>query len=105
RSAKHSHTIIYSQPLHDALPISQRLIKGLIIRYLEFPGLVPYDENRTVSFLRMSTMTITLKPDTERLINEELKLGHYKDAEEVIDRKSTRLNSSHLGISYAVFCL
>src|ERR1035441_10771471 len=25
--------------------------------------------------------------------------------ERVIDRKSTRLNSSHLGISYAVFCL
>src|SRR5262245_65295111 len=27
----------------------------------------------------------------------------FKKAEE--DRKSTRLNSSHLGISYAVFCL
>src|SRR5205814_10693524 len=26
-------------------------------------------------------------------------------AEELRDRKSTRLNSSHLGISYAVFCL
>src|SRR5437899_10176970 len=26
-------------------------------------------------------------------------------AEEYGDRKSTRLNSSHLGISYAVFCL
>src|SRR5437899_7880233 len=25
--------------------------------------------------------------------------------EDQIDRKSTRLNSSHLGISYAVFCL
>src|SRR5437899_4003284 len=25
--------------------------------------------------------------------------------EKVADRKSTRLNSSHLGISYAVFCL
>src|SRR5947199_5431885 len=25
--------------------------------------------------------------------------------EERLDRKSTRLNSSHLGISYAVFCL
>src|SRR5258705_7316873 len=24
---------------------------------------------------------------------------------QVVDRKSTRLNSSHLGISYAVFCL
>src|SRR5205814_9821518 len=27
------------------------------------------------------------------------------DPRELIDRKSTRLNSSHLGISYAVFCL
>src|ERR1039458_7611539 len=26
-------------------------------------------------------------------------------AENLLDRKSTRLNSSHLGISYAVFCL
>src|SRR5947199_1880429 len=25
--------------------------------------------------------------------------------ERLLDRKSTRLNSSHLGISYAVFCL
>src|SRR5438045_2925633 len=31
----------------------------------------------------------------------------YRDAlaAKVTDRKSTRLNSSHLGISYAVFCL
>src|SRR5438067_10441277 len=28
-----------------------------------------------------------------------------KFMEEVIDRKSTRLNSSHVSISYAVFCL
>src|SRR5437899_10200356 len=28
-----------------------------------------------------------------------------KKVEAEIDRKSTRLNSSHLGISYAVFCL
>src|SRR5256885_12359071 len=28
-----------------------------------------------------------------------------QDAEEMEDRKSTRLNSSHLVISYAVFCL
>src|SRR5947199_2561830 len=27
------------------------------------------------------------------------------DAVDTLDRKSTRLNSSHLGISYAVFCL
>src|SRR5205814_8096095 len=31
----------------------------------------------------------------DRIVDDELEL----------DRKSTRLNSSHLGISYAVFCL
>src|SRR5699024_11555272 len=43
-----------------------------------------------------------------RIINEEiirtcqLTLGPLRSA---IDRKSTRLNSSHVSISYAVFCL
>src|SRR5262245_65227750 len=32
-------------------------------------------------------------------------LDHFKECETCPDRKSTRLNSSHLGISYAVFCL
>src|SRR5262245_64645681 len=32
-----------------------------------------------------------------------LRLG--PDGDLLLDRKSTRLNSSHLGISYAVFCL
>src|SRR5438045_9576451 len=31
--------------------------------------------------------------------------GGVDDVGVLIDRKSTRLNSSHLGISYAVFCL
>src|SRR5437899_12806243 len=29
----------------------------------------------------------------------------FRRQEPLLDRKSTRLNSSHLGISYAVFCL
>jgi len=40
-------------------------------------------------------MTITLKPDIERLINEELKRGHYKDAEEVIQRALQMLHATH----------
>src|SRR5256885_10452517 len=32
-------------------------------------------------------------------------LGNWMDVAEGADRKSTRLNSSHLVISYAVFCL
>src|SRR5205814_9204945 len=35
-----------------------------------------------------------------------LKSGHLNPAPKIqLDRKSTRLNSSHLGISYDVFCL
>src|SRR5260221_6133386 len=46
-------------------------------------------------------------PDSE--VPEALKLQHAlftsMGAAAVIDRKSTRLNSSHTVISYAVFCL
>src|SRR5262245_62617413 len=31
--------------------------------------------------------------------------GRQRSRQGAVDRKSTRLNSSHLGISYAVFCL
>src|SRR5438067_9688835 len=31
--------------------------------------------------------------------------AQQKDVRRVVDRKSTRLNSSHVSISYAVFCL
>src|SRR5437868_7276908 len=38
---------------------------------------------------------------------EQLFVGHVEAAElgRALDRKSTRLNSSHVSISYAVFCL
>src|ERR1035438_560620 len=38
-------------------------------------------------------------------LTRDLALAQAKQADAEIDRKSTRLNSSHLGISYAVFCL
>src|SRR5258705_9321171 len=40
-----------------------------------------------------------------REVGTEGKLGDTRDFRRKPDRKSTRLNSSHLGISYAVFCL
>src|SRR5256885_9709101 len=36
--------------------------------------------------------------------DDELR-SYYRELIEKVDRKSTRLNSSHLVISYAVFCL
>src|SRR5438067_6428584 len=45
----------------------------------------------------------------EHLLSDGQKLGlHFEQIGEMVhnrDRKSTRLNSSHVSISYAVFCL
>src|SRR5690625_5537807 len=48
--------------------------------------------------------------DGERLANltrklRDLDLAHLHCQLKPVDRKSTRLNSSHVAISYAVFCL
>src|ERR1035441_10777484 len=55
---------------------------------------------------------VEAEPDLDRKVNilrEALDLhpgeSHFEGALRLVDRKSTRLNSSHLGISYAVFCL
>src|SRR5256885_5106648 len=39
-----------------------------------------------------------------RLVND-FRVASFRLAAQLLDRKSTRLNSSHLVISYAVFCL
>src|SRR5947199_6304940 len=73
-------TEIYTLSLHDALPIShaQAMSRQQLV-YAGQRGLVPGEI-------------------AEHQIAK--KIGAIDR-----DRKSTRLNSSHLGISYAVFCL
>src|SRR5690606_41933612 len=44
------------------------------------------------------------EPDHERRLARPAD-GHVADDDDRQDRKSTRLNSSHVKISYAVFCL
>src|SRR3712207_8893328 len=41
----------------------------------------------------------------ERVVRSAYELGALGTTDEAADRKSTRLNSSHANISYAVFCL
>src|SRR5438477_3887570 len=43
--------------------------------------------------------------DRERVLDGHGAEGHAHDRDLLRDRKSTRLNSSHMSISYAVFCL
>src|SRR5690625_5716630 len=76
-------TEIYTLSLHDALPICAE----------------PFQQREVVS------------DDLRRVlqVGEAVDDGHGgmfgKFLCRVIDRKSTRLNSSHVAISYAVFCL
>src|SRR5260221_3771993 len=77
-------TEIYTLSLHDALPISLRLIA----------------DHHHAGVLHLI------------LIAQAAAAGYFKSANALIyridtreDRKSTRLNSSHTVISYAVFCL
>src|SRR2546426_6030298 len=74
-------TEIYTLSLHDALPISFLCPK-------------PFDRSRSVTSRRAIPRW---SPGSRRSTSAE-KLDEQ-------DRKSTRLNSSHLVISYAVFCL
>src|SRR2546426_7786555 len=71
-------TEIYTLSLHDALPISAGCATIQVAATLGVPVGVAAD---------------FMVPDLPAA------------AEIILDRKSTRLNSSHLVISYAVFCL
>src|SRR5690349_24084123 len=78
-------TDIYSLSLHDALPIS-------LVDWVRPQGGV-------VGFPRLNVDAgFDLDQFYARLLEEH---GTYVGP----DRKSTRLNSSHVEISYAVFCL
>src|SRR5699024_12679644 len=99
------HTHMYTLSLHDALPIS-------------FDG---YDEEDVKGLLkdRLAQAKDDLDNSLEavRALCEPVKAPraledyqHYfcgvsgENSAELLDRKSTRLNSSHVSISYAVFC-
>src|SRR5690606_41452286 len=79
-----ANTAIYTLSLHDALPI-------FAFAFARF-------QHRLPSFINALGTGTTLQFFLLRL--------HLIDAFDLfLDRKSTRLNSSHVKISYAVFCL
>src|SRR5690606_40813630 len=81
-------TELYTLSLHDALPISDDF--GLFVG-IEIGGRLVQDEDGRIvnqSLPEADALPVTVRERTD-----------------VLDRKSTRLNSSHVKISYAVFCL
>src|SRR5690606_41548092 len=86
---------IYTLSLHDALPIFNRIPvsswRNGLKKYIQMLGLKKYDAYNDLGNTNVGLATY----------NTEL----LKQSKCFQDRKSTRLNSSHVKISYAVFCL
>src|SRR5207247_4386444 len=92
-------TDIYTLSLHDALPIFG--LKAMS----ELQTLNPTPDRATddmIMFMVINASSVTVLPIS--IFTFRAQLG-AKDPTDVLDRKSTRLNSSHEWISYAVFCL
>src|SRR5207302_11166882 len=85
--------------LHDALPISQGAHQGVVAR-------VPRIEFGKPQTVPARPFALDLGQDrSEAAVEFGVGGGDQIVLDAVEDRKSTRLNSSHVKISYAVFCL
>src|SRR5690606_39425481 len=85
--------------LHDALPISlpaQHLVRPAATAHRALHRSPPHQQH-VLAKLGPRDLEVQLVTDLVR--GEQAALRHR------LDRKSTRLNSSHVKISYAVFCL
>src|SRR5690606_40864005 len=97
-----STTALHTPPLHDALPIyfgrlsqEQTMTQYLIEREIAGAGDMSEQALRDASKHSNSVLA---------QMSPEIQWVHSYVAGDK-DRKSTRLNSSHVKISYAVFCL
>src|SRR3712207_7590795 len=86
-------TEIYTLSLHDALPISFPAARRQTLSAPPYTGVFP-----------IAPTTFRDNGDLD-LESQKRSIDYMIDAGVNGDRKSTRLNSSHANISYAVFCL
>src|SRR5262249_58578109 len=89
-------TEIYTLSLHDALPIWMEI--ELVV--FDMAGTTVHDGDAVGSCFRaaLATAGVAAPADAVKAV-----MGLPKP--QAVDRKSTRLNSRHLPISYALFCL
>src|SRR3712207_8495941 len=87
-------TEIYTLSLHDALPISP--VRGRT---------ASRRTRHTSSATPVTTSAMSARRRRDAASTLRSSLGRVRGDGRRVDRKSTRLNSSHANISYAVFCL
>src|SRR5690625_5539574 len=88
---------------------SQLLYRGKIQNSFDFKGRNIFELQNGEFFIRQDIHLLApvgFFPVVEIFrIDGELVLAYFEKWQYTLDRKSTRLNSSHVAISYAVFCL
>src|SRR3712207_9173595 len=89
-------TEIYTLSLHDALPI----FTGVKVN----PGTTLFCDGQASTQLGAGDQVVVRRSPHDVLLIEDPDTRQWRSLAEK-DRKSTRLNSSHAYISYAVFCL
>src|SRR5690606_41734587 len=90
-----STAVIYPLSLHDALPICRNARPSEKEPFHDHPAACRARRPRHLARLSGADQAPGRAADADHLAG-----GHVPG-----DRKSTRLNSSHVKISYAVFCL
>src|SRR5580698_9688048 len=93
--------------LRNCRNLSYKLLKLLIIRLNCFhPGILFLMIRRPPRSTLFPYTTLFRSPAAAvDKLGDPRQLGRVENAGGAGDRKSTRLNSSHMSISYAVFCL
>src|SRR5690625_5726970 len=83
------------------------LVEKLASYYAEVVGIDISDQMLEIAkYKRQRSNTVYLNMDAEHLnFKEKFDMIVSRTTYQTLDRKSTRLNSSHVAISYAVFCL
>src|SRR5690606_41663162 len=95
----------YTLSLHDALPI-----------FVEVWGRGPHpaQRGRVQAVQRLAAPLSAIRRERAHVVAHTVRAVRQRltavtveavERQEALDRKSTRLNSSHVKISYAVFCL
>src|SRR5258707_2320071 len=70
-----------------------------------FPYTTLFRSPAASGIMVVDTSTWTIKKEIQGIGPDLQTLSLTYDGKYILDRKSTRLNSSHANISYAVFCL
>src|SRR5256885_16791534 len=101
-------SVIFVPPPFAADAVMESADAGIALVVCITEGIPTFDMMRAMTFLQAHPSTRLIGPNCPGLISPgKAKAGIIPGhiCKEGRDRKSTRLNSSHLVISYAVFCL